>query len=118
MDGFSPETYTAVFPEYYSEIRPEIEKIDDDIAKIRKEKDVGDPNFENFQRYANHMRTLKGCYEEVLKRKGPLVEYEQKLKNKEAESESKSEKKSKINTIVQIIVGILLVIFGYLLSLL
>ncbi|MBN1761785.1 MAG: hypothetical protein JW878_01730 [Methanomicrobia archaeon] len=105
VDGFSPETYQAAFPEYYESIRPEIEEIDNDIAIIRLNKDVGNPNYDNFRTYVNHMKTLKGYYEVVLKRKASLLEFENRIKNTERGKDMKTIGE-------QIIIGILLVILG------
>lgn len=117
MGIFSLKTINSVFPEYYKDIRPEIEELTDAIVKRRGEKDVGDPNFENFQKYANLMKTVYGYYKKVLKKKSALIEYEDKLKEEEKEVDDKSEKKERKNLIRMILalifVAIVSGIIGY-----
>ncbi len=77
------ETINSVFPEYYKDIKPEMEERIDVIVERRIEKDVGDQNFENFQKYVTLMKTVYGYYKDVLKKKSALIEFENKLKKKE-----------------------------------
>ena len=90
LEPFSLKTINSVFPDYYKDIRPSIEEIKDEIGKKRGEKDVGDSNCENFQKYANLMKTLKGHHIKILKKKSALIEYENKLKKEEKEKEGKN----------------------------
>ena len=42
LDGYSPSTITKALPDWYTEIKPALIKINDDIALQRERKDVGD----------------------------------------------------------------------------
>ncbi len=110
MEIFSLETINSVFPEYFKDIKPEIEELTDVIVKRRIEKDVGDQNFENFQKYATLMKTVYGYYKDVLKKKSALIEFENKLKKEKNEAEDRLEKKEKRKLIRTIIAGISVVI--------
>ena len=96
---FSLETINSIFPEYYKDMRPDLESINELIAKKRLEKDVGNPNIENFVEYVKIVEKIHSYYDEVLKKKSSLIEYENKLKKKERR-----------NLIRMILVGIFLVI--------
>jgi tetratricopeptide (TPR) repeat protein len=82
MKIYSLETINLVFPEYFKDIRPAIEELTDDIVQRRGEKYEEEPNFENFLKYANLMKTVYGYYKKVLKKKTALIAYEEKLKKK------------------------------------
>lgn len=105
MKEFSLEAINFVFPEYYREIRPDIEEINEAIAKVRFGKDIGEPNFVSFIGYVKQMKKLGDYYKEVLKKKSSLIEYEGKLK-----------KEWRRGLVVKILVGIGLIILGYLIS--
>jgi len=117
MGIFSLESIKSVFPEYFKDIRPEVEELTDAIIKRRSEKDIGDPNFENFQKYANLMKTVYGYYKEILKKKSALIEYENKLKKEDKEAEDKLKKKERRKLIGMILalifVAIVSGIIGY-----
>jgi len=83
MKDFSTNTISAVFPAYYSEIKPDIEEISKKIAGARNEKDVAVKNFEGFIKYARLSDKLFDYCQQVIKKKPSLNEYENKLKKQD-----------------------------------
>ncbi len=79
---FSVDTIQVVIPKYYSEIRPNIENINEEIAKLRVNKDVISLQNKDIEQYIYLIEQLKKYYELVLNRISILVEYEEKIKEK------------------------------------
>lgn len=80
VEGFSPSAIQAAIPSYYSEIRPTVEKITDDIVKLRTEKDVANSSLEEFSEYVDNIEKLHEMYDVILKAKPSLIEYTDKQK--------------------------------------
>ena len=78
--GFSPSAIQAAIPSYYSEIRPTVEKITDEIVKLRAEKDVANSSLEEFGEYVDNIKKLHEMYDVILKAKPSLIEYTDKQK--------------------------------------
>jgi len=76
---FSNESITAIIPEYYKEIKPDVEDLHKKIAGFRSEKDVGHRNIGGFMEYAVRVDTLRKYHVDILKKKPALVEYDKKL---------------------------------------
>jgi hypothetical protein len=77
FEGFSHESIQAVIPEYYSEVRPAVEKANQEIATLRAKKDVGNPGavklMEDYEKLVVDLRDrLKG----LLAKKPGLIDYE------------------------------------------
>lgn len=88
LEGVSHEAILEVFPEYYREIKPKIEKTSDEVSDIRVGKDVtGDEvqtgKFENFEQYIEVVRELKGSLDKIIEIKPSLLECEKERKKKE-----------------------------------
>jgi len=105
ISPFSSETLTSVFPEYYKDIKPDLEDINNLIAGKRLEKDVGNPSSENFLEYIKIVKRLRGYYNEVLQKKSSLIEFEEKLKKEQG---------SKI--IIEIIIASFIAFFFFILG--
>lgn len=82
VDEFSSETLATVFPKYYQEIRPDLEIASSEISKIRAEKDIGDPDEDDFIKYIKIIERLKNHLEEIDKIKVSLIEYENEKKKR------------------------------------
>ena len=80
---FSLETIKSVFPEYYRDIRPDLEVINERIVKRRAEKDVGDPKAENFVEYVKIVEKIREYFDTALRKKNSLIDYEKKVKKGE-----------------------------------
>ena len=117
LKGFSAGTLHEIFPKYYHEIKPYFEVVaPKEAAKLRDEKDIAKENnkeennkdfkeykkvVENFREYNKVVKKLGSYYEEALKIKPSLIEYENKTKNEQRKSR-----------LWQIIIAILVAVVG------
>jgi len=103
MKPYSSETINSVFPEYYKDIKPDLESINNLIVDRRLKKDVGDPHIEDFLEYIKIVKKIRRYYDSVLRKKSSLIEYEEKIK-----------KERGIKIITELIVGVLIaIIFAF-----
>ena len=83
MNNYSIDTINAVFSSYYKKIKIDLVALDEEIAKARNTKDVGNPLHEKFMNYIELSKRLKDHYISIM-RKIPLMDdYERKLRQKE-----------------------------------
>jgi hypothetical protein len=110
LKRFSFDAIKEVLPDYYSTIRPAIEKISQDIASIRKKKDIDgvfDASFENFKMYADKVHELQTTYrEKILPAVNSIAEVNRKKKWTDI-------LKVYLPWIVPFLGGLLLGIFGF-----
>ena len=114
LNSFSPSIINKILPEYYREMKPRIIEIKQQIAELRRKKDVGEmassqlPDLSNFDEYLKLIEELKRYYQEVVKVKPSLIELEDDL--------NKSQRKEwLIRVILVVITGIVSGIIAYLL---
>ncbi|MGB2728173.1 MAG: hypothetical protein WBD09_06820 [Halobacteriota archaeon] len=80
INGISPEALTTIFPEYYKEIKPYVESKSSEISNLRANKDIGDPNTDDLQKYVEIIETIKSLLDKILEIKPSLIDYEVKKK--------------------------------------
>lgn len=79
MKSFSGETLQEIFPEYYKEIKPYfVVGAPTEISKLRSEKDIGKRNENDLNKYIEIVERFKSYYDEILRIKPSLIEYEDK----------------------------------------
>lgn len=76
LDGFSNQTINAVFPQYYSIIKPEFFKLEEEITAIRNGKGVGCDISKRFDEYTRIIDTLVEHTKTVAKHANLLREYQ------------------------------------------
>ena len=106
MSSFSPSAIQAAIPDYYSNMRPSVEKITSEIVNFRLDKDVADSSPEQFTQYVENVEQLNKIFDDIVKAKPSLIEYSKKQGN---------EKRNDI--IFGIIAGIIIGIILYLIKL-
>jgi len=78
-----PETLTAVFPEYYREIKPRLVDAIDKIPDYRNGKNIGDPNLSQVEAYMDIIETTKADYKKIVDMLDSLNEYQVKQNRKD-----------------------------------
>ncbi len=102
LNGISHEAIAKIFPEYYREIKPELERASEEISKLRSGKDVAghdahSNSFNNFEQYVAIIGKLRDYLDKVLNIKPSLIEYDEERK--------KSEQKSRLFSLLKVIIG-------------
>lgn len=106
MNCVSLDTINVVIPQYFTEIKPELEGIiRNDITRIRNEKDVGIDSEVNLQQLIKTVGQLKKYFDQVERSMPSLLEYERRNKHKQ-----------RMDTVRQILIGISLVVIGWILG--
>ena len=109
LGNYAPETITTVIPDYYSRIRPTLDRACNEIARIRGSKDIAQSDI------LNHVTAYDAILKELIKdvqsmeQCVPAME-EHKRKTKKSES-SKSRKELWIGIIIGVI-GSAVLVFG------
>lgn len=93
LSPFSLNTIHDVFPEYYQEIKPKIDRGLNNIPIYKASKDIGDPNIEVIDDYIALISEIRESILVIDSKIPSMIEYEQKQKR---------EKRN--NQIVQIII--------------
>lgn len=85
LKPYDNECISAAIPRYYSEFRPDIEKITIEIAKIRKDKDVGTCSAvtEEVSNYNNVLDRLSDIYKQISAGVPSLNEHKKRQKRSE-----------------------------------
>lgn len=102
MDSYSNSTIIAICPEYYRTIKPNLKSYAKEIAIIRSNKDIGNVNEVDFDKYIEFVNKIKSYDEAVTKIECSLAEYENKRK-----------KEKYIQYFLGIVSGIVIMIGGY-----
>jgi hypothetical protein len=89
LEGISREAISVVFPEYYRDIRPEIERALDKIPIYKGEKDIGNPNLDNIKGYCELVKSIKADCIKIEEKLPGLIQYEEQKKKEEAEKSNK-----------------------------
>lgn len=85
MGKFSNEAKVVVIPDYFTTIVPKVERIGEEVAKLRMKKDIdatiNDENFALFEKYVEQIKSLFSIHEtEIQSKVKSLVEFENKKK--------------------------------------
>lgn len=76
-------TMLAIMPEYFKTLKPRFEEIMvNEVATLRKEKDVAITDEKNLIKYGKLAYEVKGLSEQILRKKPSLVEYEHKMRRR------------------------------------
>jgi len=101
--SYNSDCIKKAIPNYYSDIPPDIQKINTKIADIRNNKDIASQTgtINQVNEYNNLIDKLRGYYEIIIEAKESLEE----LKNEQRRKSWKS-------IIIQIVVGLLIAVVG------
>lgn len=119
LSGVSNEALVHVFPEYYREIKPEMESLLTIIPSYKKDKDIGDPDIGVVKAYHKSILQMRENIRKIDARLPALFEYEEKRKAELAAKEGAEKASQRKDWMVQagiaIIGTIIGIIIGYLL---
>ena len=76
LTGISPQTLVVVFPEYYEEIKPEIDRALEDLPIYRVKKDIGDPDKNDIKNYVIYIRKIQSYFKRINRMLPALYAYE------------------------------------------
>ncbi len=100
------ETITKIIPEYYTELRPKITEIQKNLAVIRGQTDSKKPNFDE---YEANLTELKQIRNKIRRAVPSMQEYIKRNIEKERRTRF-------IKFVITIIAGLIVVVFGYLIT--
>lgn len=100
ISRFSVDSITAVIPEYYSHIRPDMDKINKQIEEIKTKRSDNSMDQEDIKEYLNLSEKLNKYYSLILEKKPSLIEYE--------ENSDKRERQRKYFELFLVLLGVLL----------
>jgi hypothetical protein len=105
-ESVSLDTIDAVLPEYFKDIKPNLEGIiRNDVSRLRNEKDVAGDTESNLQQFIEVVAKLKHYFDKVELAMPSLREYDKRNK-----------RRNRMNIVWQVAVGIILVVIGWLLG--
>lgn len=110
--GFDSEVILQVMPEYYSNIKPKLEKFCKEIEEIRNNKDIAKIRHsedKNIEKYLQLWNDLNEDYEKMLDKQSTMIEQRREIENKRKKEERK-------NWIMAFVVGIIMLILGIVLG--
>ena len=107
INKYDTDTITHAFPEYYKVIRPTVTDIQETVALLRKEGQVGPDG--TFHRYFVQIKNLIQISKEVSKAIPALEEFRQK---REKEEKRKTDKTIIISAIIALISGTIFFLLG------
>lgn len=110
--GFDSEVILQVMPEYYSDIKPKLEKFCREIGEIRNNKDIAKLRHsedKNIEKYLQLWNELNEDYKKMLDKQGTMIEQQREIENKRKKEERK-------NWIMAFVVGIVMLILGTILG--
>jgi hypothetical protein len=106
INSVSLDALEAVMPEYFREIKPNLERIiRNDVTRLRSEKDVAGNSEANLQQFIEIVAHFKKYFDQLELGMPALHEYDQLNKRRKRK-----------DIIWQVIVGIILVVIGWLLG--
>lgn len=115
LETYDNRCITAVIPEYYQKIRPNLEQINSEIARIREGKDIGKDISDDMalidqvEYYKEKLEKLLTYHKTIITKVPALEQY----KNKEAK---KDFRQKVIGFVIGVVVTIIGVIIAYLLN--
>ena len=81
--GFSHECISQVTPEYYTDIRPRLERANQEIARIRTKKDVGNSGTVSLmEQYAEIINDLRQKITDITPKKPALIDCQERCKKR------------------------------------
>lgn len=83
LEDISSETLSAVFPDYYKDIRPEISRIVAEIPAYKSDKDIGSPDITIVTRYFESVKQLRSHLNRIERNIPALIKYEEITKKLE-----------------------------------
>jgi hypothetical protein len=113
VEPYSTEAISKTMPEYFSNIRPDMDVISQTIADIRASKDMDNKNAQDIDRHIEAIERLRTYHKDVLMKLNALNEYEEKRKS---ESYSSSNRELWILVLGAVIGGIILMIIQFILK--
>ena len=114
LQEYDTETITAVFPEYFKDIKPKIVEIRQNIAARRTERKInGD---EPFLDYLNKIEELTDITKTVNRMIPSLQEYSNRREREKVEIEARQKKENRTDNWWKIFIALISVTAGYLLS--
>jgi len=106
VDSVSLEALGALMPEYFREIKPNLEQIiRNDVTGLRNRKDVADDSEVNLRQFIETTASLKKYFDQLERGMPALHEYDQRKKRRDRRG-----------LVLQVIIGIILVVIGWLLG--
>ncbi len=96
IDGFSRVALIDVFPEYFQEIVPGMDRCMKEIPSYKSEKDIGDPDLNAVRKYLDLVRQLRDYTFKTDSKLQALIQYQEKLK-----------KEKRHNYVILLIIGII-----------
>lgn len=111
LEGYEVEEINSAIPTYYSDIRPKIEEISENIANLRTSKRFSNVSEEEtaVDEYPKVIEELKGYYTTINKAIPSLIDIKKKNKKKKLNNMIAQ----KIIPIASIIVAIIIAIIGW-----
>jgi len=100
LDSYSPDVIKTAIPDYYSEIRPELDDLTEKITEIR-----GRKTFEKFESVDEYARLLDKAYDyikKIRKAQGSLIELK---------------KRNRIKAMLGPVIGIISIIAAFIIAL-
>lgn len=81
LEGYTNDIISKCLPEYYPKLRPRIEEIEEEIAKLRMDKDIGKlSSNENINKFADILEEIRSIYKQISQSKPSLIEAKKKDK--------------------------------------
>lgn len=82
LSAFSSDDINIVIPEYYPKWRPHIDKISEEIAKLRSNKDIGNIIYieDELNNYEKIINELFDIHKIIREKRGSLIELQKKTK--------------------------------------
>jgi len=91
LNGYHTNSIREAIPEYYSEIKPKITKLENEITKYRSKKDVGENNHERLLNYIAVARDLGNLRARIDAAIPSILELEAQRTNDSAETQSQQQ---------------------------
>lgn len=115
LQNYNVEEIQSALPNYYSQVRPRIEKISEEISSMRTDKRFnGDKEEETaVEDYPKVIEELQGYYYEICGALPSLIEIRQKNVASEKEKEKKEFMTKWFFPIVSIVAGIVIGVIGF-----
>lgn len=106
LSGYSVRTIQEVIPNYYSEIRPSIYELNDEVTKYRSEKDVANTDARHLIEYIRDVKKIVEYHKGITKKIPTLDELERKHRAETTNTEIK-------DWLKRIAIGLFILFCGY-----
>jgi hypothetical protein len=109
LQGYSNECINTVVPNYYSNIKPKIYQISNDIASIRNQKDIGNLGTRGLMaKYEKIIYELNDEANKIKSATGALEEYAKREKKEKSWNEIYDIKKIILAALITLLLGIII----------